>query len=202
MTYTLWFTGLSASGKSTIAKLVEEELRSRGRDVHNLDGDNLRQQLHPGLGFTKDDRATNNRRMAVIASLLNEHDITTIIAAISPFRDARQTAKDIIEDKAEFVEIYVDCSVDVCKQRDPKGLYEEAERGNIENFTGVNHPYEPPENPDITIDTEDAMPEACADKIISYLADEGFLEARDEHTGLTASDEDEIKERLKTLGYL
>lgn len=202
MGYTLWFTGLPSSGKSTVAKLVEEELRSREQEVHNLDGDNLRKKMHPDLGFTKEERAINNKRMSVIAGLLNRHDIATIVAAISPFEDARQNAKEEIEQEGEFVEIFVDCPVEVAKERDPKNLYEKAEEGKIENFTGVNHPYEEPENPDVHVDTDKQSPEECANAVIEYLEENGFLEERDQYTGMTESDEEETKQRLKDLGYL
>ncbi|MFB6207746.1 MAG: adenylyl-sulfate kinase [Candidatus Nanohaloarchaea archaeon] len=202
MGFTLWFTGLSASGKSTVAKLVEEELRSRGKKVHNLDGDDLRKKLHPDLGFTKEERAINNRRISVIASLLNRHDIATIVAAISPFEDARQNAREEIENEGDFVEIYVECPVEVCKQRDPKGLYEKAEEGKIENFTGVNHPYEEPENPEVKVDTVENSPEECAQEVVDYLEENGFLEERDRHTGMTVEEEEETKDRLRDLGYL
>lgn len=202
MSYTLWFTGLPSSGKSTVAKLVEEELRSRELEVHNMDGDNLRKKMHPDLGFTEEERAINNKRMSVIAGLLNSHDIKTIVAAISPFEEARQNAREEIEQEGEFVEIYVECSVETCKKRDPKGLYEKAEEGKIENFTGVNHPYQEPENPDVHIDTEELSPEECADKVIDYLEENDLLEERDRYTGMTPSDEEETKERLRELGYL
>lgn len=202
MGYTLWFTGLPSSGKSTVAKLVEEELRSREQEVHNLDGDNLRKKMHPDLGFTEEERAINNRRMSVIAGLLNRHDIATIVAAISPFEDARQNAREEIEQEGEFVEIFVDCPVEVAKERDPKNLYEKAEEGKIENFTGVNHPYEEPEEPDVQVDTEGQSPEECADAVINYLEENGLLEERDQYTGMTESDEEDTKERLRELGYL
>ncbi|MFB6204073.1 MAG: adenylyl-sulfate kinase [Candidatus Nanohaloarchaea archaeon] len=202
MGFTLWFTGLPSSGKSTVAKLVEEELRSRDKQVHNLDGDDLRKKLHPDLGFTREERAINNRRISVIASLLNRHDIATIVAAISPFEDARQNAREEIENEGEFVEIYVDCPVEVAKDRDPKNLYEKAEEGKIENFTGVNHPYEEPENPDVKVNTVEESPEESAQKVVDYLEEEGLLEERDEHTGMTPQEEEETKERLRDLGYL
>ncbi|MFB6204005.1 MAG: adenylyl-sulfate kinase [Candidatus Nanohaloarchaea archaeon] len=202
MGFTLWFTGLPSSGKSTVAKLVEEELRSRGRDVHNLDGDNLRKKLHPDLGFTEEERAVNNRRISVIAGLLNRHEVPTIVAAISPFREARENAREEIENEGEFVEIYVECPVEVCKERDPKGLYEKAEEGKIENFTGVNHPYEEPEDPEVHVNTAEESPEESAQKIVDYLEENGLLEERDRHTGMTTEEEEETKERLRDLGYL
>lgn len=202
MTFTLWFTGLPSSGKSTIAKRVEDQLRNQGMDLHNLDGDDIRGNLHPDLGFTEEERAINNRRVAFIASLLNQHDIGVIVAAISPFKDARAKAEDIIDDHGEFIEIHVDCPIDVCKERDPKNLYEQAEAGKIDNFTGVNHPYEDPDHPDITINTAEDNIEACVTQVMEALESQGYLSERDEYTGLSTKDEETIKNRLRNLGYL
>ncbi|MDY6778861.1 MAG: adenylyl-sulfate kinase [Candidatus Nanohaloarchaea archaeon] len=200
--FTLWFTGLPSSGKSTIAKRVEEELRGRGIEMHNLDGDNVRKKLHPDLGFTEQERATNNRRVSFIARLLNEHNIGVIVAAVSPFQDARENARDEIEEAGSFIEIFTECPVEVCKERDPKGLYEQAEQGQIDNFTGVNHPYEAPDNPEITVNTAEQSPEECVQHVLNRLEDLGVLEERDPHTGLTQQEEDQIKDRLEDLGYL
>jgi len=202
MSFTLWFTGLPSSGKSTVAKRVEEELRNQGFEMHNLDGDNVRKKLHPDLGFTEEERATNNRRVSFIARLLNRHDVGTIVAAVSPFQDARSNARDEIENEGDFIEIYVECPVEVCKQRDPKGLYEQAEAGQIDNFTGVNHPFEEPDDPEIHINTAENSVEECVDHVLDRLEQLGILEERDEHTGLTQSDEEQIKDRLRELGYL
>jgi adenylyl-sulfate kinase len=202
MSFTLWFTGLPSSGKSTVAKRVEEELRNQGFEMHNLDGDNVRKKLHPDLGFTEEERATNNRRVSFIARLLNRHDVGTIVAAVSPFQDARSNARDEIENEGDFIEIYVECPVEVCKQRDPKGLYEQAEAGQIDNFTGVNHPFEEPDDPEIHINTAENSVEDCVDHVLDRLEQLGILEERDEHTGLTQSDEEQIKDRLRELGYL
>jgi adenylyl-sulfate kinase len=202
MSFTLWFTGLPSSGKSTVAKRVEEELRNQGFEMHNLDGDNVRKKLHPDLGFTEDERATNNRRVSFIARLLNRHDVGTIVAAVSPFEDARSNARDEIENEGDFIEIYVECPVEVCKQRDPKGLYEQAEAGQIDNFTGVNHPFEEPDDPEIHINTAENSVEECVDHVLDRLEQLGILEERDEHTGLTQSDEEQIKDRLRELCYL
>ncbi len=202
MSFTLWFTGLPSSGKSTVAKRVEEELRGQGIEMHNLDGDNVRKKLHPGLGFTEDERATNNRRVSFIARLLNEHDIGVIVAAVSPFEEARENARTEIEEAGEFVEIFIDCPVEVCKERDPKGLYEQAEAGEIENFTGVNHPFEEPEDPEIAVDTAQHSPEDCVEHVLEGLEEMSLLEERDQHTGLTQQEEGKIKDRLQDLGYL
>lgn len=202
MAFTLWFTGLPASGKSTVAKRVEEELRGQGIEMHNLDGDNVRKKLHPDLGFTEEERATNNKRVAFISRLLNEHDIGVIVAAVSPFKDARQNARQEIEQVGDFIEIFIDCPVEVCKERDPKGLYQKAEQGDIENFTGVNHPFEEPKDPEIAVNTAENSPEDCVESILARLENMGLLEERDQHTGLTQNEEDKIKDRLEDLGYL
>ncbi|MDY6788770.1 MAG: adenylyl-sulfate kinase [Candidatus Nanohaloarchaea archaeon] len=202
MSFTLWFTGLPSSGKSTVAKRVEEEIRSRGLDVHNLDGDDLRKKLHPDLGFSKEERFVNNKRIAFISRLLNENNVGSIVAAVSPFKKARQYARDEIEQDGEFVEIFVDCPVEVCKERDPKGLYEKAEKGHIDKFTGVNHPFEDPEDPEIVVDTAEKSIDQCVDHVIDRLEEIGLLESKDEYTGLGDRDKKEIKDRLENLGYL
>jgi adenylylsulfate kinase len=202
MGFTLWFTGLPSSGKSTVAKRVEEELRSDGFEIHNLDGDNVRKKLHPDLGFTREERATNNRRVSFIARLLNRHDIGVIVAAVSPFKKARQNARDEIDQDGRFIEIFVDCPVEVCKERDPKGLYEQAEDGVIDNFTGVNHPFEAPDDPEIHINTAENSIEDCVEQVLDRLEELDILAERDKHTGLTQQDEKKIKNRLEDLGYL
>jgi adenylylsulfate kinase len=145
MSFTLWFVGLPSCGKSTVARRVETKLQQRGFKVENLDGDNVRQNLHPELGFSKEDRGTNNRRIGFICKLLNKNDVVAIVAAIAPYREYREKVRDMVEEAGKFVLIYVECPVEVCKSRDPKGLYEKAEQGAIENFTGVNDPFEEPQ---------------------------------------------------------
>lgn len=205
MTFTLWFMGLPAAGKSTLAKRVENEIRERGIPIENLDGDELRKNLHPDLGFTREDRATNNRRTAFIARLLNRNGIATIVAMITPFRDAQQRAREIVEAEGEFELIYVKCPVEVCAERDPKGLYEQAQAGKIENFTGVNHPFQEPLNPDIIVDTETDTSEKCVRDIIDRLEAKGLLDndPRGEYQfDLSREEEAEIEERLRELDYL
>jgi adenylylsulfate kinase len=172
---TLWFTGLSGAGKSTIAEIVEAELRERGVNVEVLDGDVVRTNLSKGLGFSKEDRDTNIRRIAFVADLLSRNGVVAITAAISPYREIRDEARALIGDR--FVEIYVNASVDECARRDVKGLYEKAFKGEIKEFTGVSDPYEPPENPEITVDTENETVEESAGKVLAYL---------DQRVGVTA----------------
>ena len=165
--YTLWFTGLSGAGKSTIAEIVMGELRERGVKVETLDGDEVRTNLSKGLGFSKEDRDTNIRRIAFVADLLSRNGVIAITAAISPYREIRNEARALMGDR--FVEIYVKASVDECARRDVKGLYEKAFRGEIKEFTGVSDPYEPPLDPEITVDTEVETPEESAGKVLAYL---------------------------------
>jgi len=202
--FTLWFTGLPASGKSTVAKRVELELGKRGFDVENLDADEVRKNLHPKLGFSKEERGENNRRIAFLCKLLNKHNVVTIVAAISPFEEHRLQARGIVEETGRFVLVRVDCPVKVCKERDPKGLYERAERGEIKNFTGVNHPYEPPQRYEIRIDTAKDNSEKCTEQVLQGLERLGLLEPRPqgELPGLTPEEEAAVQERLRQLGYL
>jgi adenylyl-sulfate kinase len=205
MSFTLWFMGLPASGKSTLAKRIEEHLREAGVDVENLDGDEIRKNMHPDLGFTREDRATNNRRTAFICKLLNRNGIACVTGMITPFRESQQEIRDIIEPTGKVVLIYVKCSVEECARRDPKGLYEKAQEGKIQNFTGVNHPFQEPHNPDIVVDTEEESEEKCVEHILRRMEEIGVLsEASSEEYGFDATkqEEEEIKEKLRRLGYL
>jgi adenylylsulfate kinase len=171
---TLWFTGLSAAGKSTISRLVEGELRQQGRRVELLDGDIVRTNLSKGLGFSKEDRAINIRRIAFVADLLSRNGVVVIVAVISPFRELRDEARATMGER--FVEIHVDASVEVCAKRDPKGLYEKAVRGEIADFTGVSHPYEPPLAPEIRLETEHSTPYECAERVVAYVTNLAMYE--------------------------
>src|ERR671933_2231479 len=164
---TLWFTGLSGAGKSTIAGIVESELRERGFKVEVLDGDVVRTNLSKGLGFSKEDRDTNIRRIAFVADLLSRNGVVAITAAISPYREIRGEARAMHGDR--FVEVYVKASVEECARRDVKGLYEKAFKGEIKEFTGVSDPYEPPLDPEIVLDTEVETPDESAAKVLAYL---------------------------------
>jgi len=205
MSFTLWFMGRPAAGKSTLASRVEEYLRERHINVENLDGDEIRQNLHPDLGFSREDRATNNRRTAFICKLLNRNGIATVTGMITPFREAQNQARDIIEPEGKFVLIYVKCSLEEAKRRDPKELYEQAERGDIEKFTGVNHPFQPPHNPEVVLDTETHSVEENVDQVIEHLESKSLIEdtpQKDYSFDLSGSEETEIKSRLQDLGYL
>jgi adenylyl-sulfate kinase len=163
----LWLTGLSGAGKSTVAGLVARELRARGEKVEVLDGDVIRQHLSKGLGFSKEDRDTNIRRIAFVADMLARNDVCVLVAAISPYRATRDEARALMTDR--FVEIYVKASVDECAQRDTKGLYAKALRGEIAGFTGVSDPYEEPLAPELLLHTERETPEASAAKVLAFV---------------------------------
>jgi adenylylsulfate kinase len=165
--FTLWFTGLSGAGKTTISKLVVSELEARGSAIEVLDGDVVRQNLSKGLGFSKEDRDTNIRRVAFVADLLSRNGVPVITAAISPYRAIRDEARAQMDGR--FIEAYVKASVEECERRDVKGLYAKARAGEIKEFTGVSDPYEPPENAEIVLETEEQTPEESAAAIIAYL---------------------------------
>ena len=183
--FTLWFTGLSGAGKSTIAELVGAELEKNEHKVEYLDGDVVRTHLSKGLGFSKEDRDTNIDRIGWVASRLTRHGAAVIVSAISPYREARQNAREMIEAHGTFVEVFVDASVDECARRDVKGLYEKAFKGEIKEFTGVSDPYEAPEQPEIrieseheeptspelAIDTESESPQESAARVLELLAE-------------------------------
>ena len=165
----LWFTGLSASGKSTIANTLEKLLHAKGKHTYLLDGDNVRHGLTRDLGFTAEDRVENIRRIAEAAKLMADAGLIVLVSFISPFRSERRLAREMIED-GEFIEIFVDTPIEVCAERDPKGLYKKAMAGEIANFTGITSPYEPPENAEIHLRTTQADPSEMASQIEDYLA--------------------------------
>lgn len=205
MSFTLWFMGRPAAGKSTLAKRTEQELRERGYPIENLDGDEIRKQLHPNLGFSREDRATNNRRTAFICKLLNRNGIPVVNAMITPFRDSQREAREIIEPDGEFVLIYVKCSIDEAKRRDPKDLYEQAESGNLEKFTGINHPFQEPHNPEIVVDTNTMSADESVQHVVSRLGELGIFDAEasvDYNFDISRQQETKIVDRLNSLGYL
>ena len=170
----LWFTGLSGAGKSTIANLVEKRLLALGRHSMILDGDNVRHGLNRDLGFSEADRVENIRRVAEVAKLFVDAGMIVLVSFISPYRNERMLARDSVE-PGEFLEIFVDTPVDECRRRDPKGLYQRADAGQIRNFTGVDAPYEAPENPEIRLRTLDATPEVLAEQVVDALLDRGVV---------------------------
>ena len=170
--FTLWFTGLSGSGKTTISEIVERELRQRGRRVEVLDGDIVRTNLSKGLTFNREDRNINVLRIGFVANLLTRNGVAVIVSAISPYKEARDQVRRRIID---FVEVFVDCPLEVCAERDVKGLYKKAMAGEIEQFTGVSDPYEPPAAPDLVLKTDEEEPQESARKVIEKLEFFGYL---------------------------
>ena len=168
----LWFTGLSGSGKSTIANLVEKRLFAQGRHTYILDGDNVRHGLNKDLGFTDADRVENIRRVAEAAKLFADAGLIVLVSFISPFRSERQLARDLMKED-EFVEIFVDTPIELCIARDPKGLYRRAQAGEIKNFTGIDSPYEPPENPELVLKTAERSPDDLAERVVAHLREKG-----------------------------
>ena len=164
--FTLWFTGLSGAGKTTLARLVETELRNRGSRVEVLDGDIIRTNLSKGLGFSKEDRDTNIRRIGFVCNLLSRNDVVAIAAAISPYREVRD---ELRRDIGDFVEVYVSCPIEVLAERDVKGLYKKALAGEIKNFTGVDDPYESPLHAEVVVETDTETPDESAARIIAKL---------------------------------
>jgi len=171
---TLWFTGLSGSGKSTVARRVEALLVARGRMPYVLDGDNVRHGLNGDLGFTEEDRRENIRRVGEVAKLFTDAGLLTIAAFISPYRADRAKVRDLLGE-GEFVEIHVTAPLEVCEARDPKGLYARARAGEIKHFTGISAPYEVPEAPALTVDTHEATLDECAEAVVRWLEDGGYL---------------------------
>ena len=170
--FTLWFTGLSGAGKTTIAEIVERELRERERPVEVLDGDIVRTNLSKGLSFSRDDRNINVLRIGFVANLLTRNGVGVIVSAISPYKEARDQVRRRIVD---FVEVFVDAPLEVCAERDVKGLYKKAFAGEIEQFTGVSDPYEPPNAPDLVLKTDEEAPEESAQRVIEKLEFFGYL---------------------------
>jgi len=170
----LWFTGLSASGKSTVANEVEQMLYERQCLTYVLDGDNIRHGLNKDLGFSPEDREENIRRIGEVAKLFANAGLITMTAFISPYRADRNKARELMGD-GQFIEIYVDCPVDVCEKRDPKGLYEKAKKGEIKEFTGISAPYEPPENPEVVLNTAELTVKESAQVVFSFLEERGII---------------------------
>ena len=164
----VWLTGLSGAGKSTIANLVEKRLAADGRHTYLLDGDNVRHGLNKDLGFTEEDRVENIRRVAEVAKLMVDAGLIVLVSFISPFRAERRMAREMMGER-EFVEVFVDTPIEEAERRDVKGLYKKARAGELKNFTGVDSPYEAPEDPEIRIDTTRVSPEEAAEQIFAWL---------------------------------
>jgi len=197
--FTLWFTGLSGSGKSTLARMVEQELRRRGMKVEILDGDVVRTNLSKGLGFSKEDRDTNIRRIGFVCHLLTRNDVVAIAAAISPYQAIRDENRKMI---GRFVEVYCECSLDELERRDVKGMYKKARAGEIKGFTGVDDPYEAPVHPEIKINSETQTPVESLAVILRTLELMNYIAPAPEATEVPAAEEEQIRAKLKELGYL
>jgi len=170
--FTVWFTGLPSSGKSTLAKVLRDEIEKKNRHVEILDGDEVRLRLSKGLGFSKEDRDENIRRISYVAKIITKCGAVAITCAISPYKSIRQEARQEIQD---FIEVFVDCELEQCIKRDLKGLYKKALSGEIKNFTGISDPYEKPDNPEITVNTSSETIEQSLKKIVSGLTKLGYL---------------------------
>src|SRR5712691_11819928 len=193
--FTIWFTGLSGAGKSTLSEIIEKRLKERGRNVEVLDGDIVRTHLSKGLGFSREDRDTNIKRIAFVCSLLTRNSVVCISAAIAPYREARDWARQHI---GNFVEVYVKCPIEVCRQRDVKGLYKLVDEGKLKGFTGVDDPYEEPEYPELVIETDRETIEESVSHIFAKLEESGYLEPEE----MREEDATVVTERLAALGYL
>jgi adenylylsulfate kinase len=196
--FTLWFTGLPCSGKSTLAEIIAPELARRGRTVDILDGDIVRTNLTKGLGFSKEDRDENIRRIGFVCGLITRHGGIAISAAISPYRSVRDEVRSKIEN---FVEVFVDTPLEICIQRDVKGMYKKAIAGEMKNFTGISDPYEPPQHPEIVIHTQKESEQESAARILGSLERMGLIEPAHE-PAYTSDEAEKIRERLEKLGYI
>ena len=197
--FTLWFTGLSGSGKTTLARGVEAVLRERGMKVEVLDGDIIRQNLSKGLGFSKEDRDTNIKRIGFVCKLLTRNGVVAIGSAISPYREVRDFVR---QDIGDFVLVYVKCPLEVLIQRDVKGLYQKALSGEIPNFTGISDPYEEPLDPEIIIDTAVESSQESIGKIIAKLEELEYIPPAPQQPVYSEEEEKEIEDRLHALGYI
>ena len=197
--YTVWFTGLPQSGKSTLARALADELRAhRGVEhLELLDGDVIRTELSRGLGFSREDRDENIRRITFLASVLNRNGVPAVVAAISPYREARARAREAM---GTFVEVFCDASPDVCAGRDHKGNWARARAGELTGFTGVDDPYESPENPELRLDTAAKTPKECLAEVLVYLEKRGLIPAPGET--YSSDEEAEVAARLEALGYI
>lgn len=197
--FTLWFTGLSGSGKTTLARGVEAILRERSMKVEVLDGDIIRQNLSKGLGFGKEDRDTNIKRIGFVCKLLTRNGVVAIGSAISPYQEVRDFVR---QDIGDFVLVYVKCPLDVLIQRDVKGLYQKALSGEIPNFTGISDPYEEPLDPEIIVDTAVESPQESIGKIIAKLEELEYIPPAPQQRVYSEEEEKEIEDRLRALGYI
>ncbi|MEQ8763938.1 MAG: adenylyl-sulfate kinase [Planctomycetota bacterium] len=198
--FTLWFTGLSGAGKSTLATLVADELRRRGEKVEIMDGDAVRTNLSKGLGFSKEDRDTNIRRIGYVCNLLSRNGVVAMSAAISPYKAVRDEVRRMTQSR--FVEVFVECPIDVLTERDVKGLYKKALAGEIKNFTGISDPYEAPEDPEIRVNSDTQAVDESVSHILGSLERMNLIAAAPGASYPAEAEEAEIVEKLKAKSYL
>tara|TARA_B100000989_G_scaffold142729_2_gene106267 strand:- start:2040 stop:2648 length:609 start_codon:yes stop_codon:yes gene_type:complete len=175
--FLLWFTGLSASGKSTIANIIEQKLFELNYKTYLLDGDNVRHGLNKDLGFDEKSRVENIRRIGEVAKLFNDAGLIVLTAFISPFKSDRKMVRDLFK-KSDFLEVFIDASIEICEKRDPKGMYKKARSGEIKNFTGISSPYEAPENPEIHVINNELSLEEASNKIVQYLIENNYINSK------------------------
>ena len=174
--FIIWFTGLSGSGKTTIARILEKRIRAAGHTFESLDGDVVRTNLSKGLGFSKEDRDTNIRRIGFVGHLLQRNGVGVVCSAISPYRATRDDVREMVGE--DFIEVYADCPIEICETRDGKvEMYAKARRGEIKEFTGVSDPYEPPDAPEVHLMTNEETPEESAEKVLACLVERGYVRA-------------------------
>lgn len=172
--FIIWFTGLSGSGKSTIANALERHLHEKGNSTYLLDGDNIRHGLNKDLAFTKEDRMENIRRIGEVAKLFIDSGTIVLAAFVSPYREDRELVRNLVG-SGEFIEVYIDCTIETCEKRDPKGLYKKARAGEINHFTGISDPYEIPDDPEIIVKSDQLTVKSCVELIYNYLIDNGYI---------------------------
>jgi adenylyl-sulfate kinase len=197
----VWFTGVAASGKTTVARALEKVMRDRGLKVENLDADEVRANLSPDLGYTPRDRDFNTKRLAYMGKVLARNGVSAIVAAVSPLRQYRDRARGMVD---QFVEVYVKCPIEVCRERDPKGLYKRADRGEINDIAGLHQPYEEPDKPEVVLNTDKEDVEACVKKLLLTMETLGYIPKAETKGSKPYTDEEEekVKERLRGLGYI
>jgi len=197
----IWFTGVPASGKSTLARGVEKALKERGVKIENLDADEIRANLSPDLGYTAKDRDLNTKRLAFMGKMLTRNGVSAIVAAVSPLREHRDRARKMVDN---FVEVWSKASLEECKKRDPKGLYKRAERGEINDIAGWHMPYEEPEKAEVVVDTDKETVEQSVAKVLLALESIGYIPKgeKGEDKPYSEEDEEKVKERLRGLGYI
>jgi len=195
----MWFTGLPCSGKTTVADALAEKLKERGMNVERLDGDIVRKSLTRDLGFSKEDRDLNIERITFVSKLLSRNNVATLVTFVSPYIAARDTAR---KECTNFVEVFVDAPVGTCEERDVKGMYKKAREGIIKNFTGIDDPYEEPPNPELVLETHKETLEESVNISIAKLEELDLIAPINESEEYSKDDEEKIKERLESLGYL